>query len=91
MSRIFTGEKISGGIAEGIALVSKKRFSFLFTDATTGKFMHKGHELFGEVVTERVLIIPEMRANLDMWKLYWCWKEGTDHHIQFRPEDTGRW
>lgn len=77
MSRIYTGEKISGGIAEGTTLVSKARFSFLFTDVTTGKFMHKGHALFGESVKDRVLIIPEMRANLDMWKLYWCWKEGT--------------
>lgn len=77
MSRIYTGEKISGGIAEGTALVSKTRFSFLFTDAATGRFMHEGHELFGEIVKNRVLIIPEMRANLDMWKLYWCWKEGT--------------
>ena len=76
MGRQYKGRRISGGVVDGTALVSKERFSFLYTEAETGRFLDKNHSCYGESVKDKILIIPWMRANLDMWKLYWCWKEG---------------
>jgi len=77
MGQIIKGRSISKGVVEGTALVSKERLSFLYTDPATGRFLDRGHSLYGQDLKDTILVIPWMRANLDMWKLYWCWKEGT--------------
>lgn len=77
MRRMYTGESISAGIAEGIALVSTETLAFSHTDAKTGTILYPKHELYGEIIKDKVLVIPAMKANIDMWKLYWCWREGT--------------
>ena len=77
MGQIYKGESISGGKAEGIALVSGETLGFSNTEVATGKILQRNHEIYGEIVKDKILIIPAMKANIDMWKLYWCWKEGT--------------
>lgn len=77
MGKVYKGQSISKGVAEGVALVSKQRFNFTFTEVETGKILQAGSDVYGEIVKDRILVIPSMIANIDMWKLYWCWKEGT--------------
>ena len=77
MTRILKGESISEGVAKGEALVSGERLYFVYTDVKTGKIMQKKHELYGKIAKDKVLVIPSMKANLCMWKLYWSWREGT--------------
>jgi predicted aconitase with swiveling domain len=77
MGILYQGQSISKGVAEGIALVTKERISYTSVDAKTGKILQAGHELYGKIAKDMILIIPSMKANVDMWKLYWCWKEGT--------------
>lgn len=77
MGRSFNGQSISKGVAEGFALVSSAQLNFSFTEVKTGKIVQAGIDIFGEIVKDKVLVIPSMKANIDMWKLYWCWKEGT--------------
>jgi len=53
------GRLISGGKAEGIALVTKDPIVFnLGIDAETGIITEEGHELKGQSVTGKVLIFP---------------------------------
>ena len=77
MTRILRGESISEGVAEGEALVSGEQLYFVYTDVKTGKIMQNKHELYGEIAKDKILVIPSLKANLCMWKLYWCWREGT--------------
>jgi predicted aconitase with swiveling domain len=56
---LIRGRKISGGKAEGIALVSNEPISFFGgVNPDTGVVTEKGHELEGETVKDRVLVFP---------------------------------
>jgi predicted aconitase with swiveling domain len=56
---LIRGRKISGGKAEGIALVSHEPISvFGGVNPDTGVVTEKGHELEGEAVKDRVLVFP---------------------------------
>ena len=77
MAQTYKGEGISGGVAEGMALVSGEQLYFSYTDVKTGEILQCGHQLYGKIAKDKILIIPSMKANLDMWKLYWCWREGS--------------
>lgn len=53
------GRKISGGAAEGVALVSHEPISFFGgVNPDTGVVTEKGHELEGTSVKDRVLVFP---------------------------------
>jgi predicted aconitase with swiveling domain len=53
------GRKISGGTAEGVALVSHEPISFFGgVNPDTGVVTEKGHELEGASVKDRVLVFP---------------------------------
>ena len=77
MIKIYKGQSISKGVAEGVALVTKQRLNYTFTEVATGKLLQGGSDVYGEIAKDKILVIPSMVANIDMWKLYWCWKEGT--------------
>jgi hypothetical protein len=77
MGRRYQGQTVSKGVAEGVALVSQAQLNFSFTEVKTGKVIQAGIDIYGEIVKDKILVIPSMKANIDMWKLYWCWKEGT--------------
>jgi predicted aconitase with swiveling domain len=56
---VFKGRSIVKGTAEGTALVTKQSFGFLGSlDPETGIIVDKKHELYGEKITEKVLIFP---------------------------------
>lgn len=51
--------RISRGVAEGSALVSKEPISFFGgIDPETGRVIERGHPLFGETVTDKILVFP---------------------------------
>ncbi len=55
--------KIVGGYGEGEALVSHEPICFYLTDPKTGVVREKSHELFGETISNRVLVFPSGKAS----------------------------
>lgn len=71
MSELFQGRSIGNGLAEGEALVTKQGLSFLGgVDPETGIVTEVGHELYGERVTGKILVIPALKGSAGaMWIL----------------------
>ena len=58
------GRKVVGGVAEGVAVVSKEPISFFGgVDPKTGKIIEKGHTLEGVSVAGKVLIFPHGKGS----------------------------
>ncbi|MGA8857621.1 MAG: DUF126 domain-containing protein [Candidatus Bathyarchaeia archaeon] len=61
---LVRGRKISGGTAEGLALVSHEPISFFGgVNPDTGVITEKGHELEGTTVKDRVLVFPNGKGS----------------------------
>jgi len=61
---LLRGRKISGGKAEGLALVSHEAISFFGgVNPDSGVVTEKGHELQGTTVKDRVLIFPNGKGS----------------------------
>lgn len=75
---LVRGRKISGGVAEGIALVSNEPISFFGgVDPDTGIVIEKGHELEGAVVKDKVLVFPYGKGStVGSYTLYRMKKNG---------------
>jgi predicted aconitase with swiveling domain len=54
----FSCRPISEGVGEGEALVSKDALCFALCDAESGCVLEKGHDIDGESVAGRVLVMP---------------------------------
>lgn len=72
------GRKISGGTAEGMALVSHEPISFFGgVNPETGTVIEKGHELEGKSVKETVLVFPHGKGStVGSYTLYRMKKNG---------------
>lgn len=72
------GRKISGGIAEGAALVSHEPISFFGgVDPDSGRIIEKGHELEGLTVKDKVLVFPNGKGStVGSYTLYRMKKNG---------------
>lgn len=58
------GRSISKGISSGKALISKQRISFLgAVDPTTGIIIDKSLDVYGEEITNRILIFPSGKGS----------------------------
>jgi predicted aconitase with swiveling domain len=58
------GRRVVGGVAEGVAVVSKEPISFFGgVDPKTGKIIEKGHALEGVSVAGKVLIFPHGKGS----------------------------
>ncbi len=68
---ILKGHKVTGGRAEGEALVSKELLSFLGgVDPKTGLVTEKGHELEGVCVEGKILVFPSGKGSSSgAWQL----------------------
>src|SRR3990170_6810008 len=75
---LVRGRKISGGVAEGIALVSNEPISFFGgVDPDTGIVIEKGHELEGAVVKDKVLVFQYGKGStVGSYTLYRMKKSG---------------
>jgi len=75
---LVRGRKISGGMAEGLALVSHEPISFFGgVNPDTGVVTEKGHELEGTSVRDRVLIFPRGKGStVGSYTLYRLKKNG---------------
>ena len=61
---LVRGRKISGGRAEGLALVSHEAISFFGgVNPDSGVVTEKGHELQGQTVKDRVLVFPNGKGS----------------------------
>ncbi|MGD0688939.1 MAG: DUF126 domain-containing protein [Candidatus Bathyarchaeia archaeon] len=61
---LVRGRKISGGTAEGLALVSHEAISFFGgVNPDTGVITEKGHELEGTTMKDRVLVFPNGKGS----------------------------
>ena len=61
---LVRGRKISGGTAEGLALVSHEPISFFGgVNPDTGVITEKGHELEGTTMKDRVLVFPNGKGS----------------------------
>lgn len=72
MSEVFQGRSISGGVAEGEALVTRQGISFLGgVDPDTAAVTEVGHEIQGAKITDKVLVLPSLKGSAaGMWILY---------------------
>jgi predicted aconitase with swiveling domain len=75
---LVRGRKISGGTAEGLALVSHEPISFFGgVNPDSGVVTEKGHELEGTTVKDRVLIFPSGKGStVGSYTLYRMKKNG---------------
>jgi predicted aconitase with swiveling domain len=75
---VVRGRKISGGVAEGNALVSKEPISFFGgVDPDTGMIVEKRHELEGRCIKDTVLVFPHGRGStVGSYTLYRMKKNG---------------
>ncbi len=61
---LVRGRKISGGMAEGPALISREPISFFGgVNPDTGVVTEKGHELEGTTVKDKVLVFPHGKGS----------------------------
>jgi len=61
---LVRGRKISGGSAEGLALVSHEPISFFGgVNPDSGVVTEKGHELEGRTVKDQILIFPNGKGS----------------------------
>lgn len=75
---LTNGRKISGGVAEGEALVSHEPISFFGgVNPDTGIITEKGHELEGTTVKDKVLVFPRGKGStVGSYTLYRMKKNG---------------
>ncbi len=58
------GRVISKGVAEGVAIVSRKKFSFLGdVDVETGVVVAEDSDIFGESIVDKVFVFPTGRGS----------------------------
>lgn len=76
--RIY-GRKISGGKAEGEALVTGQAITFLGgVDPDTGVVVESGHEIEGQSVKGKILIFPRGKGStVGVYTIYGMKKKGT--------------
>jgi hypothetical protein len=69
MSGVFQGRSICAGMAEGEALVTKQGISFWGgVDPDTGVITEVGHELYGQEMAGKVLVLPALKGSAGgMW------------------------
>lgn len=64
MEKTIKCKKISKGHATGEVLITKDPLSFLGgVDPYTGMVIDKSHELYGQKITEKILIIPSGKGS----------------------------
>ena len=75
---LVRGRKISGGKAEGLALISHEPISiFGGVNPDTGVITEKGHELEGTTIKDRILVFPHGKGStVGSYTLYRLKKNG---------------
>lgn len=64
MQKTIKCRKISKGYAKGEVIITKDPLSFLGgVDPKTGIIIDSGHELYGEKITSKILIIPSGKGS----------------------------
>lgn len=64
MEKIIKCKKISKGHAKGEVLITKDPLSFLGgVDPHTGVVIDQGHELYGEKISDKILVIPSGKGS----------------------------
>jgi len=76
---ILKGQKVSGGKAEGKAMVSTEGISFYGgVEPETGNVVEQGHPLEGKSVSGKILVFPEGKGStVGSYTLYQMKKRGT--------------
>jgi len=64
MDKTIKCRKISKGCAKGEVLITKDPISFLGgVDPHTGVVIEKGHDLYGEKISDKILVIPSGKGS----------------------------
>ncbi len=64
MKIILKGRKITGGMGQGEAIVTRQPISFLGgVNPDKGMVVERGHELEGQVITNKVFIFPHGKGS----------------------------
>ncbi|HZK71916.1 MAG TPA: DUF126 domain-containing protein [Clostridia bacterium] len=61
--KIFKCHKISEGVAEGEAIVSKDDIMFYLIEPETGIVIEPGHDLEGKIIAKKILIFPSGKGS----------------------------
>lgn len=61
--KVFQCHKISEGVVEGEAVVSKDDIMFYLIDPKTGTVIEPGHDLEGKSIAKKILIFPSGKGS----------------------------
>ena len=61
--KVFQCHKISEGVVEGEAVVSKDDIMFYLIDPKTGTVIEPGHDLEGKSIAQKILIFPSGKGS----------------------------
>lgn len=73
------GKRVSGGVAEGVALVTREPITFLGgVDPESGVVVERGHELEGLSLKDKIVVFPRGKGStVGSYVLYQMKKKGT--------------
>ncbi len=78
----WTARGVVKGLARGRALVSRKALSFLGDlDIRSGRVVGHSSDLLGEIVSGRVLVLPETRGSAGAWRFIYQLKSHDTHPV----------
>lgn len=78
--RVWSGRGVVKGVAEGPALISHKALSFLGDiDIRSGRVVGRSSDLYGEVVSGCVLLLPDTRGSAGAWRFVYQLKVHGTH------------
>jgi predicted aconitase with swiveling domain len=59
----FNCHRISGGSTDGQVLISPEPVCFYMIDTDTGKINESGHALFGQSISDKILVLPSGKGS----------------------------
>ena len=63
MSVSIKGRAITGGDVQAEAIVTGRPVSFTYIDPETGKVVDTTHDLYGQSIKDKILVLPELKGS----------------------------
>ena len=63
MSVSIKGRSITGGDVQAEAIVTGRPVSFTYIDPETGKVVDTTHDLYGQSIKDKILVLPELKGS----------------------------
>ena len=63
MSVSIKGRAITGGDVQAEAIVTRSPVSFTYIDPETGEVVDTTHDLYGQSIRDKILVLPELKGS----------------------------